>query len=342
LTSRRYLLSIGVAVLGPILALIAYDLASDDFGLFWSSSPKRIWDLEKTSKYLLSYRYVPRHFDALLIGPSYSDGFMDTRMLTGYRVYNMSMDGANASELRVAVSNALRHGHFRFIVICLSPYITKDSGIKGSQINNKEYWGSLFSLLPLQIMSAKWHNYWYPENDLRRDSTWGDANLIRPIYTWQTFTRIEADDPLEKELHVDPTAYGDLGNIVAAAHGAGVRVFAYYFPNSVWRSQTAVASGEWMRYQQRIGGLFTAPGDVVWDMMTPAYQALRADAACYTDGHLSAAGARLVLQDIKHHLDEHLRGFIAPAVFPYPKPLACLGKPGAGSGFDQIAAAATP
>jgi hypothetical protein len=86
--------------------------------------------------------------------------------------------------------------------------------------------------------------------------------------------------------------------------------------------------------------LLSAPNDVVWDMMAPEYQSLRADAACYTDGHLSQAGAFLVLADIERQLNLNLKGMSQSPIFPRPGPLACLGKPGAGSGYDRTVSAA--
>ena len=335
MTSRRYVLAIALMVLSLVGPFIAYNLLVDDFGLFWSSAPKRIWTLEKTSKYLMSFRYIPQHFDGLLVGPSYSDGLMDTRAINGFRVYNLSMDGGDATELRIATVNALQRGHFRLLIICLSPYITKDSGIKGSQINSKEYWGSIFSLLPLEVMEAKWLAHEHPDRDMLRGTEWGEANIARPVFKWADFVRSEINDPLEKEVHIDPRAYQDLAAIIQTAHQRGVRVLGYFYPNSIWRSETAVDDGDWARYETQVRALLRNPGDVVWDMMGPEYQPIRADAGCFTDGHLSVAGARLVLADINREVGAQVEGLPEPPTLPVRKPLACSGLPGAGSGFDR-------
>jgi hypothetical protein len=80
----------------------------------------------------------------------------------------------------------------------------------------------------------------------------------------------------------------------------------------------------------------------VWDMMGPGYQALRSDAACYTDGHLSVAGAGLVLADIQRTLDERFHAAVVTAALPGSGSLACLGRPGAGSGYDRTAVSGAP
>jgi hypothetical protein len=245
------------------------------------------------------------------------------------------MDGGDATELRMATVNALQRGHFRLLIICLSPYITKDSGIKGSQINTKEYWGSIFSLLPLEVLEAKWLDREHPDQDTLRDTEWGEANIPRPVYKWNDFVKSEINDPLEKEVHINPRAYQDLAAIIQTAHQRGVRVLGYFYPNSIWRSETVEANGDWAQYETRVRALLSGPGDVVWDMMRPEYQPIRADAGCFTDGHLSVAGARLVMADINREIAAQVEGRPEPPTLPIRKPFACSGSPGAGSGFDR-------
>ena len=341
MTSGRYLRMVACMVLVIAASFILLNFLTDDFGLFWSNGPKRIWVLEKTSKYLLSYRYVPRHFEGLLIGPSHSDVGMDTRQLQSYRVYNLSMRGSNASEVRAATVNALQRGHFRFLIICLSPYLTKDSGMKDGAISPRAYWGSLFSLLPLQVWWQKLALHRHPELDRGNASEWGTADTVGLTYTWDDFVEMQRAQALGlADTRIDPRAFDDLRVVVQTARAHGVKVFGYFFPYNIWRVGTAVDSGLWASYQAQIRTLLTNPADVVWDMTAPEYDSFRRDAACYTDGHLSLAGGRLVLADIEHKLRLHLDGLRQPPVFPRQEQFACLGKPGAGSGYDRAATAA--
>jgi len=344
LTSKSFAIIVACIVTILVGPFIAYNFLQDDFGLFWSNGPKRIWTQEKTSKYLFSFRYIPRNFEGLLIGPSYSDGSVDTRRLKGYRIYNLSMEGGNATELRAAALNAIERGHLRFIIFCLGPYITKNSGIKGNEIDSKEYWGSLFSLLPLRLAQAKLALKARNASDVWAGSEWGSAELPRQTYTWNDFVERETADPVEQEIRIDPVAYQHLGDIIRAAHQHDVKIFAYFFPYNVWSAQTAVHSGDWGRYRARILSLFDPQRDIVWDMMSPDYASLRQDAACYSDGHLSGAGVTLMLADIQRTLDQTLLQTSVPQVFPRSAPFACLGTPGAGSGYDRnvVVNAATP
>lgn len=334
MTSKHFVACVAIVLALLVLPFIAFNFVDDDFGLFWSGTPKRIWIQEKTSKYLMSYRYIPRNFDGLLIGPSYSDGSMDTRRLHDYRIYNLSMEGANATELRAATVNAIERGQMRVLIICLGPYITKNSGMKGNEINAKEYLGSLFSLLPLKLARTKLEYKRHPAEDKWVGSEWGSADLPRSTYTWEAFIRLAKSEPVESEIRINQAAYQDLSAIIDAAHRHGVQIFAYYFPYNVWSVQTAVESGDWAAYQKATNALFDPSRDVVWDMMAPEYDAMRQDVSCYTDGHLSKAGISLVLADIQRRMDEtRLHQTLTP-IFPRPSPV-CLGTMGAGSGFDR-------
>jgi len=335
LTSRKFLLLAAMVTLSLVLAFSAFNLWRDDFGLFWSQDAKPVYTREKTTKYLLAHRYIPAKFEALLMGPSYADSFMDTRQVSGYRMYNMSMDGANATELREVALTAIDKGDLRFIVICLTPYITKDHGIKGAEISPKEYWGSLFSLLPIEIASARWDARGKAE--ARAASTWGMTAFIqRPHMTWERYMRSETNGT-NYTADLDPVAVQHLGDIVTAARAKNVRVFAYFYPYNRWFTQS-VDQAMWQRYRTAVEALFDK-NDVVWDMTTPAYDAMRTDPGCYTDAHLSAAGARIVLADIKRILDLHLKGETAPSPLAAGEKSPCYGKPGQGSGFDRPASA---
>jgi hypothetical protein len=245
------------------------------------------------------------------------------------------MEGGDATELRAAALNAIERGHLRLIIICLSPYVTKNAGIKGNQISPKEYWGSLFSLLPLNLAQAKFAAHKSSAVDVWAGSEWGAGNLLRKTYTWNDFIQHEHEESVEPELKIDSLAYRHLGDIIRVAHQYHVKVFAYFFPYNVWSTETSIASGGWREYHDEMLTLFDPARDVVWDMMGPDYASLRQDVSCYTDNHLSRAGIALELADIQRTLDQTLKGISSPPVFPRPTPYACLGSPGGGSGYDR-------
>lgn len=155
MTSKLYTkISLGI-LFSFILLIVGVNYLWNPYGLFGNVKGKeiKIIDYEKSSKYLMSFNYIPQNFEGLLVGPSLSAN-LNTKNIKDYKIYNISMNGANISELKMAVDNVIKYGNLKFIIFCLDPYITKDYGMKSSQINVKEYWGTLGSINTLKLLNA--------------------------------------------------------------------------------------------------------------------------------------------------------------------------------------------
>jgi hypothetical protein len=301
MTSKQYVAYVSITVATVLTLIISINLYFNFFGLFSSRSEARIWVDEKTSKYLLSFRYIPENFEGVLIGPSVSAN-LDTHKIEGYKIYNLSMAGANISEIKYAIDNVIKKGNIQYLVICLYPYLTKNSGLKGRQINEKEYWGSLYSLLPVRILAAISLYKIMPGSDIFHASEWGynDTNLKKKNIQ---FNRII--DGLKKKhpnkIVIDPLAYKELQQIIKMTKKKHVKILAYYFPIYYEFSQIYKKSGAWSYYQAEMNKLF-GKDDLVWDMNTPEYDYITHNKKAYSDGHLSNFGADLVVSDITKKL----------------------------------------
>ncbi len=211
MTSKKFI------VISTVLILILLSLQGlffyqkDFFALFHKSTSQRIWGLEKTSKYLLAHKYIPENFDALLIGPSMSAN-LNPEELTGANFYNLSMQGGNVTEVKAALDVALSKGSFKYLIICLYPFFTKDHGIKGAQISEKEYWGSLFSFLPLRILWMQKGRLKDPNQDEFRKSEkgWNHFNSIGPKIDFSELIK-EEDDTQGGTINIDSTAVSEFG-----------------------------------------------------------------------------------------------------------------------------------
>lgn len=273
---------------------------TNDFGLWKSKEDIRIWGREKTSKYLLSFKYIPENFEGVVLGASVSVN-LDTRLIENHKIYNLSMNGANISELKYAAENVLSHQNTKYLILCLHPYITKDSGIKGRQIDPKEYWGSIFSFLPVEMLVHKYKAASNPKLDKFNQSEWGYFEFQR--FWKRDFKDIVETKEFENEIIVDPTAYEELQRVINLAHDNQVQVLAYYYPTFYDWQQQWEANGAWNYYRQKMQKLFDE-NDIVLDLTTPDYYYITKNYASYTDGHLSDLGAKYVTEIISDQLNQ--------------------------------------
>ncbi len=299
---KKYLIQlIAIGILFPGL-FIVFNYIQDDFGLFRDPTlGKRIWYHEKTSKFLLSYRYIGENFDGVIVGSSVSAN-LNPNLLANYKLYNLSMTGGNISEIKWALDILFENNQLQYLVICLYPYMTKNSGRKGKQIQAKEYWGSLFSVLPVRILVEKiW--CFIGVQGVFHESTSGfnDFNMFKKSINFKkvVLAKIKGE---KINIHTDPVALQELSIIVKKAHHNGVKILAYFYP---------VYSGiflrfnpdSWAEYKKSMENVFDTE-DVLWDMNSKEYNYINNNIENYSDGHLSDQGAFLVLKSIGNKLNK--------------------------------------
>ncbi len=299
MTFKLYLRDVLIITLLLVSLFSFFNYWQDDFGLFGKGKEaKKIWFHEKTSKYLMSYNYIGNNFDGIIVGPSVSAN-MNPKLLPEYNMYNLSMNGGNISELKYPINKLFEKDTIRYMVICLHPYMTKNSGIKGDQIAPEEYWKSLFSDLPIRVFLEKvWFLVGVP--DIFHDSTSGfsDDNIFKESFDFAA--KIARKKQLDIGIHIDPVAFAELGTIIKDAHGKGVKVFAYHYPVYVEIFNRYIP-GVWEKYKSQIEDLFDND-DLLWDMNSSEYRIINGEMSNYSDGHLSDQGAALVLEEIGRQL----------------------------------------
>lgn len=204
------------------------------------------------------------------------------------------------------------------IIICLDPYITKDSGMKTTAMGLKEL---VRTVIPLNAFVKNAYSRTkalvfptsLPENtdqvdnqpDYYNDYGYYNFNIdkVEIEKNQETEYKKMMDDfnPAllqTQKIDIDMRAYEDLKHIIDTAHKENWMVFAYYYPRlrPFYRSD----------YKDRTINLFS-PGDCVWDFNDDEYIELTADYRSYCDlSHLSYDGAEYVLNVISIKLHEHL------------------------------------
>jgi len=285
---------------------VSYNIYKNEFGLFGNQKNKniRIYTDEKTSKYLLSFNYIPNNFNGILVGPSLSDHMMDTKKLSTYDIYNMSMDGGNISELKFAIDNVLKYGNIKLFIICLDPYITKNSGRKSSSINPKEYYATLGSMFNIKYYFRKFIDLRDGNKSVFYDSYWGyknteyikkDINSTKQID--KVLSSLESSNFDFNKLNIDKVAYKELSEILTTVRNKNIKIVAYYYPTPKRIFEYPLYNKYYLTYRIEIDQLLDYNKDIVIDFCKSKYDYIRGNDDSYYDGaHLSRKGANKLLK----------------------------------------------
>jgi hypothetical protein len=278
---------------------VLFNVYLNEYGLFGDVSGKsiKIWHNERTSKYLLSFNYIPANFDGILMGPSVSTT-IDVKRLSGYSFYNISLGGGNVTELKLIAENVINRGRIKAMVICLYPYMTKDNGRKTTYIDPHEFWEALGSTKLLNLYINKMLAKCGKQFDLPDDR--GSLKAKGHEVTAEHFK--DRRKIPEDMLRIDETAYRELSALVNAARGKGVKIYGYFFPVPTGRFEEERSRA----YRKKIKDIFSEE-DVIWDMNATRYDFFRSDKTNYNNtGHLSAKGSEFILRDIQAEIDKCL------------------------------------
>lgn len=314
MTFNKYFYSSILFSIITVSIIVLFNVSMNEYGLFGNAKGKmiNIWHNERTSKYLLSYNYVPANFEGILIGPSVSDN-LDTKKISGFKIYNASISGGNISELKYIVENIIQRGKLKFIIICLHPYVTKDNGRKTSYINPQEYRSALGSkelvMLYMEMMSIKmglktsiYNEYGYNNFNIHYEKP------IMPTQVNSSYTNTNGvinsinipngEIKFQPEL-IDEVAYREMDYILNLARSRKIQIFAFYYPYYITKFNEA----KFNSYKDKINKLFTNY-DCVWNFNGAEYFRFRKDSSNYYDkSHLSWKGAEFLTYEINDKLN---------------------------------------
>src|SRR5687768_16344560 len=110
---KRFLL-ITLLTVGLFVALNVY---VDIYGLFFGRKDRKVYVNERTSKYLLSFRYIPENYNGIIIGPSLSAN-LNPEHIRKFKIYNSSLMGANISELHYLIKNITERRNIKIAIVC--------------------------------------------------------------------------------------------------------------------------------------------------------------------------------------------------------------------------------
>ncbi|MCJ8330019.1 MAG: hypothetical protein HRT89_08835 [Lentisphaeria bacterium] len=302
-----------LAIAGSIFALLlVLSVTYDDYGIFRSHTERRIWHKEKNSKFLLAHKYIPENFDALIVGPSFSNN-LNPADIPGYNIYNCSMSGANITEVRRAADLVLERGNLKFIIICMNPFMTKNRGVKGQQLGEMEYWKS--ALFPSSLSKSLAARYTYmPRISIKKKKVDGfhastngfnDFNLKKKNVNFKKIVKRSLSRG-PKKIIINEKAMEELDEFLKNCRKKKVQIIAFYYPIYHELLQMQIDAGYWQRYKKQADKLLRET-DIVLDMNSDNYADINQNPESYSDKHLSNEGARKVCKILKETLDEHYR-----------------------------------
>lgn len=305
---KNFILSIIVSVLSIIFIIAAINYFMNDYGLFNTQEEKRIYMDEKDSKYLLSLNYIPNNFDAILIGPSLSDS-IQTKNITNHKVYNLSMAGANISELSLVVKNVVEKKDIQFALVCLDPYLTKDFGIKSLHIVENEKIQTLFSMKALKINLKKIYFYLFPYKDKFLNSEWGYNKIIvskEHNSTKEIAKRVNQIKEDSYDIVINKDAILELERLINLFENKNIKTIFYLHPIPYKIYSQNKYTKQYLEFRKL---MYKSVGsNPVYDMNTKRYDYIRKMDSNYLDsGHLSEKGVDLITKELNNIINENIK-----------------------------------
>ena len=277
-------------------AICAINYRIDFYGLFGPSRDhdKLIYENERPDKYLLSFRYIPEHFDALLIGSSVTDNW-DTSQISSVQMYNGSISGGTMAEAKLVADNVMHRKKLRVVVLCVYPYMTASHRVDSSMAP-KAYWGALASW---QLFRDYYQAFLISRGRLRQKYT--GYGVFKFDVDKADQRAWELGKFVPETLAIDATAWSQYKELIQEARDQGATVVRLDPPisSAMWDGQ----KDGYAAYYAKMATLFR-PEDPVIDFNTPEFEQLQAQRDAYYDGaHLTPSAAQLITSSMSRQID---------------------------------------
>jgi hypothetical protein len=209
-------------------AFVWVNIQTDLLGLH-GRKDVRIHTVPRFSIYLMTYRFIPDNFDALLLGNSQA-AFLDTAKIHSYKTYNAAVNWSTMPEERTLAEEVLRRGHLKVVVLDLCPSLLSSHASRSAYMTPRDYWSSFGSMQNLLIYFQVARETLGHPGPLTYEP-YGRMHL--PLF-FMPATRFT-----QEELTLDPIAMRDLHQLVDHLHAKGVKVYVIFSPmyQAKWEAQ---------------------------------------------------------------------------------------------------------
>jgi hypothetical protein len=304
MNSSKFLKRFGLLLSLIVIATVALNIYIDIFGLFLGRTDRKVYTNERTSKYLLSFRYIPKNYDGFILGPSLSAN-LDPTQIQNFKIYNASIMGANISDLHYLVNNMITKGNMKVAIICLDPYLTKEFGKKNATIDPKEYFGALGSVNLVKtygMFCVRKFNLFPSRFAPDLIDVNGRNNFELEMKEVDSKKAIEEKVRLKKHeaTEINPKSYEELAQVIAELRAKNIQLVAYFSP--IPYPIFSIGKDKYTEFESKMSKLFNQD-DILLNLNDEKYKAITSDYATFIDhGHLSTSGQAFVLSEIQSKL----------------------------------------
>jgi hypothetical protein len=293
--------TIGAIVFLSIAAVLV-NMSIDIYGIFRGAKGRHlaIYGDERIARYLLSEKYVPQNFDALLIGSSVSANW-NTSGIEGLRVYNESVNGGNIVEEKAIADQALASSSTKVVLLIINPYLTASHDFETVQLTARENLAALGSQSLFEAYKSEARIQLHVERQPFDESGTGDFGDA-PQTLNPTLQKLMAPGT---EFSIDHTAMTSYKALVDELHSSGIPI-VYVIP-PVSQRILDLKPGAFATYSQLV--LATRTGqDKVIDFTSDEFSGFRGNPENFRDGiHLKSKPAREVVAAINRQVNEWIR-----------------------------------
>jgi hypothetical protein len=300
--SRSWFLATLALIIVVAAVTVAVNASLDIYGVFHDAHGRRLpaFGNQRIAKYLLSKKYVPSNFDAILIGSSMSANW-NTGRIRALRVYNESMSAANIVEEKSLVDHALSRPGIKLALLVVHPYLTNSHRFATVQLSERETVGALGSLT-LWDAYKEVFRYGQPSSSPQSSDEFGTEDFVASKKLNPLLQRMM--EP-HKDFEIDPIAMTAYQDLVGALRRQNVQIVFIVPPLA--EELLLSKQDEFHKYAAHMRAL-VRDQDKVIDFTGDSYAAFRKNPRNFSDGIHLERGAT---EEITSTMDALLSSWIA-------------------------------
>jgi len=308
---KKYFLILLPACLGVLSVFVFANIFLDIFGLFGFRENARVYGEERFSKYLMSFYYVPQHFEGMILGPSLSAN-LDPEPFPDENYFNASIMGARMNNIFSLATNILENnGKITKAIVCIHPYVTNDQGAEYTDFMQPDtYWKAFGSVNLLRVYGLgliRGFDLWpkkYPKGQYKPNGSNQFESLFRvedvPGRIAEEVTKVKASD-----FDIGANQRLAFKKLLALLQQKEIQTFVYFHPVPlpIYQAYQDQLHEFW---KDILTGAEPSKDDLFsfHNFNTSDFSFFSGDESNYIDhGHLSKKGQKILMEEIHNQWD---------------------------------------